>query len=256
MDKDFKAIENSIVPIYENSKGERLIKYKFYENTDYICFRNFTKAEKYGNKTTKEYFLTVDTSKEIRMIENTEIGTQIRKYFIEVEKRYRSIVENPKNVFDVMRTAINQIEENEKRMKLVELDIQQMKEKIDVVINKAYCLASDIAEQLHIYSENNLPHSTFIGAIARELGIKIEYKHYYEDDNIAIVPDISKGNKYYQVYYKPKAVKEIIDWFEKNRLDIEYKVIYERNTKTGRKGEIKEQGYKIDNVCYKCKIFY
>ena len=72
-------------------------------------------------------------------------------------------------------------------------------------------------------------------------------------EKIAIVPDISKGNQYYQVYYKPKAVKEITEWFRKNREKIEYRVIYERNTKNGRKGEVKEQGYKIEDICYKIK---
>lgn len=27
--------------------------------------------------------------------------------------------------------------------------------------------------------------------------------------------------------------------------------IYERNTKNGIKGEVKEEGYKIENICYK-----
>ena len=288
MEEKLKVIEGEIVPIYENSKGERLInarelfyalrgketktkfadwikerliKYKFIENIDYICFRNFTKAEKYGNKTTKEYYLNIDTSKEICMIENNETGRNIRRYFIEVEKRYRSIVNNPQNIFDVMHLALNQIEENEKRLSLVEnisqentKEIQNIKRKINVIIQKDYCLASDIAEQLHIYSENDLPHSNFIGAIARILGMKISYKHYYEDEKIAIVPDISKGNQYYQVYYKQKAVKEITEWFNKNKEEIEYKIIYERNTKNGKKGELREQGYKIENVCYKIKI--
>lgn len=35
------------------------------------------------------------------------------------------------------------------------------------------------------------------------------------------------------------------------RANIEYKIIYERNTKNGKKGDIREQGYKIENVCYK-----
>lgn len=134
-----------------------------------------------------------------------------------------------------MRLALNQMEENEKKLNNVETianenknQIQEIKSKIDVVIKKDFCLASDIAEQLGIYSENDLPHSNFIGAIARQLGMKVSYKHYYEDENLAVVPDISKGNDYYQVYYKPKAVKEIIDWFNKNREDIEYQVIYQK----------------------------
>ena len=78
-------------------------------------------------------------------------------------------------------------------------------------------------------------------------------KNYCEDERVEIVTDISKWNQYYQVYYKQKAVKEIIKWFNKNKEEIEYKIIYERNTKNGVKGEIREQGYKIENVCYKVK---
>jgi len=283
MQKDLKLIEGEFVPIYENSKGERLIsarelhinlnvgkdfttwiknrisKYRFENNQDYIL--TFTKIGERKNVVKHEYYLTIDTAKEICMIENNEIIRKIRKYFIEVEKRYRKIVESPQNIFDVMRLALDQIEENEKRLKSVENiskqnteEIESIKRKIDVIIQKDYCLASDIAENLKIYSENNLPHSNFIGAIARELGMKISYKHYYEDENIAIVPDISKGNQYYQIYYKQKAVKEIIKWFNENKKEIEYKIIYERNTKNGKKGEVKERGYKIENICYKIKM--
>lgn len=280
MNKDLKIIEGEIVPIYENNKGERLInarelheklrigrdfttwmknrinKYKFKNNEDYIL--TFPKIGERKNVVKHEYFLTLDTAKELCMIENNEKGRKIRKYFIEVEKRYRSIVENPRNIFDIMHQALNQIEENENKIKLIESktnknenEIEEIKKKIDVVIKKDYCLASDIAEELELYSENDLPHSNLIGAIARQLGMKINFKHYYEDESIAIVPDISKGNQYYQVYYKPQAVKEIAEWFNRNKKEIEYRIIYEKNTKKGKKGEVKEHGYKIEKVCYK-----
>ena len=38
-----------------------------------------------------------------------------------------------------------------------------------------------------------------------------------------------------------------------NRIQL-YQVIYQKNSKNGIKGEIKEQGYKIDNICYKVTI--
>lgn len=44
-----------------------------------------------------------------------------------------------------------------------------------------------------------------------------------------------------------------MDWFEENKEDMEYTVIYQKNTKNGGKGEIKERGFKIDAVCYKIK---
>ena len=282
MEKDLKLVEGDIVPIYENKQGERLIdarelhgalqigrdfttwikgrisKYLFIEKEDYIL--TFTKIGERKNIIKHEYFLTLDMAKELCMIENNEIGRKIRKYFIEIEKRYRTIIESPQTIFDIMHLALNQIEENEKKLKIVQKEskqntqeLEEIKKKIDVIIQKDYCLASDIAEQLHIYSENDLPHSNFIGAIARTLAMKISYKHYYEDERIAIVPDISKGNQYYQVYYKPKAVEEIIKWFKQNKEEIEYKIIYERNTKHGEKGKIKEQGFKIENICYKIK---
>lgn len=34
---------------------------------------------------------------------------------------------------------------------------------------------------------------------------------------------------------------------------MEYTVIYQKNTPKGMKGEIKEKGFKIEEVCYKIK---
>lgn len=122
-------------------------------------------------------------AKELAMIENNEIGRKIRRYFIEVEKRYKTIVETPQNIFDFMRLAIDQIEANEKEIQKIKQlskdnakQIEEIQSKVDVVIKKEYCIASDIAEQLQLYSESGLPHSNLIGAIARQLGYKTSYK--------------------------------------------------------------------------------
>lgn len=280
---EYKMIENELLPIYENENKEKLVnarelhsimkigrdftnwikdrikKYNFTQNEDYIL--TFAKIGERRNVIKHEYYLTVNMAKELAMIENNEIGRKIRRYFIEVEKRYRTIVETPKNIFDFMRLAIDQIEANEKEIQNVKLlsesnlkEIEKIQSKIDVTIKKDYCLASDIAEQLQLYSESGLPHSNLIGAIARQLGYKISYKHYYEDDYIAVVPDVSKGNDFWQVYYKLIAVEHIINWFNENKEKIEYTIIYQRNTKKGIKGKIKEKGFKIEGICYKIKI--
>jgi len=278
---DYKIIENELIPIYENEKKERSVnarelhikleskqqfshwiqdrikKYEFIENTDFSKQDNFIYVGNLRRPQT-DYHLTIDMAKELAMVENNQIGRKIRRYFIEVEKRYRTIVEAPQNIFDFMRLALDQIEANENEIKNVKLlsennakQIEEIQSKIDVTIRKDYCLTSDIAEQLQLYSEKNLPHSNLIGAIARQLGYKTSYKHYYEDEHIAIVPDISKGNHFWQVYYKPLAVDQIIEWFNDNKQEIEYTVVYQKNTKNGVKGEIKEKGYNIDDICYK-----
>ena len=54
------------------------------------------------------------------------------------------------------------------------------------------------------------------------------------------------------MYFKPQAVEEIQKWFKENKEEIYYEIQYIRNTKNGnKKGEIKERGYKIENICYK-----
>lgn len=277
---NYKIIESNLIPIYEDEKNERLVnarelhramkvgrdftnwikdrikKYDFVQNEDYIL--TLAKIGERQNVIKHEYYLTINMAKEIAMIENNEMGRKIRRYFIEVEKRYRNIVESPTNIFDFMRLAIDQIELNQKEIQNVKLlsednakQIKEIQSKIDVTIKKDYCLASNIAEQLQLYSENGLPHSNLIGAIARQLGYKISFKHYYEDEYIAIVPDISKDNAFWQIYYKPKAVEQIINWFNENKEKIEYIVVYQKNTKNGLKGKIKERGYKIEEICYK-----
>lgn len=280
---ELKKIEDGIITIYENEIKEKLInarelhkklknkrkfsdwirqrieQYEFIENSDFVRFHNFVKGDSngYGNKSTTEYYITVDMAKELCMIENNDTGRRIRRYFIETEKRYKTIINNPSNIFDFMRLALNEIEKNENKINDVEKialenknEIKLLKEKIDIKIQNNYCLASDIASQLNLYSENNIPHSNLIGAIARQLGYKILYKHFYEDDNIAIIKDISK-NEYWQVYFKPQGVKNIIDWFNQNKENIYYEIQYVKNTKNGKKGEVKERGYKIEDICYK-----
>ena len=156
-----------------------------------------------------------------------------------------------------MRLALDEIEKNTNEIKDVRKiandnknNIEKLKSIIDIKIQNNYCLASDIAEQIGIYSENKIPHSNIIGAIARQLGYKVGYKHYYEDEKIAIVKDISK-NEYWQVYYKPKAVEEIENWFNENKKEIYYEIQYVKNSKKGKIGEIKEKGYRIENISYK-----
>ncbi len=271
-----KKVEEGLIPIYENELKERLInarelhktlenkrqfanwikqrieQYGFIENKEYIRFNNFVKGDEkgYGNKSQIDYYLTVNMAKELCMVENNIIGKKLRLYFIEIENRYKKIITNPTNIFDFMRLALNQIEENTKDIDILKLDVKELKSKIDIKIQNDYCLASDIAEQLNLYSENKIPHSNLIGAIARELGYKVSYKHYYEDEYIAIIKDLTK-NEYWQVYFKPKAVKEIIKWFQQNKEESYYEIQYIRNTKNGKKGEIKEKGYKIEEICYK-----
>ncbi|MBU4452890.1 antA/AntB antirepressor family protein, partial [Patescibacteria group bacterium] len=83
---------------------ERINKYDFTENLDYfITIANSgnglsTQSKgkivdaKTGKVLSKDYILTVDMAKELAMVENSEIGKQVRKYFIRVEGEFKKVM--------------------------------------------------------------------------------------------------------------------------------------------------------------------
>ncbi|SUI81060.1 Phage anti-repressor protein [Serratia quinivorans] len=72
---------------------ERIAEYEFVENQDYILLANFGKQTSgRGGHNRKDYHLTLDTAKELAMVERNEKGRQVRQYFIECEKRLHNHV--------------------------------------------------------------------------------------------------------------------------------------------------------------------
>ena len=88
----------------------RINQYGFIENVDYVSFSQI--CENGGRSI--EYALTVDMAKELSMVEGNEKGKQARQYFIECEKRSKSLdFSNPDTV---LMLAQNWKEERDKRL--------------------------------------------------------------------------------------------------------------------------------------------
>lgn len=64
----------------------RIKKYGFEEKKDFILVTKILETNNPKNPTTKEkdYIITIDMAKELCMVENSEIGRQFRKYFIDM----------------------------------------------------------------------------------------------------------------------------------------------------------------------------
>ena len=79
----------------------RIKKYGFIENEDYTCLtKNLVTQREDGQKgiaKEKDYIITVDMAKELCMVENSEIGRQFRKYFIEAEKKLKQVTKEIKH---------------------------------------------------------------------------------------------------------------------------------------------------------------
>ena len=137
---NMKVFQNGLIKIYENDRQEQVVnarelhtalnnkrkfsdwikqrieQYGFVEDVDFTTFHNFVKraGSNLGSKTT-EYALTLDTAKEIAMVENNEQGRKIRRYFIEVEKKARNMFEIPKTLPEALRKAAELAEQLEEQ---------------------------------------------------------------------------------------------------------------------------------------------
>lgn len=108
---NLQVIANEMLPVLENEKGEKFVNARELHQslqvgkkfttwiTDKFSNYGFSKDEDYfpilGESTfgrpRTEYLLTLDTAKELAMVQNNEMGRAIRKYFIEVEKQARKL---------------------------------------------------------------------------------------------------------------------------------------------------------------------
>ncbi|EDU8805000.1 phage antirepressor Ant [Salmonella enterica subsp. enterica] len=66
---------------------ERISEYQFVENQDYVFASRIWEAKGRGGHNRKDYHLTLDTAKELAMVERNDKGRQVRHYFIECEKK-------------------------------------------------------------------------------------------------------------------------------------------------------------------------
>lgn len=133
------VIENQLVPVYEDEQQQRVVnarelheflqskqefanwiknrieKYGFIEGEDFLT----TLSKSTGGRPSREYHLKMDTAKEIAMVENNDRGREARKYFIEVEKRYKQ-QQQPKSQAEMLLMTAQTLVEQEKRLKVLE----------------------------------------------------------------------------------------------------------------------------------------
>lgn len=146
---DLTLLENELVPVYTTSTGEKVVygkdlhkklevktdfstwvKRRFNEcdaeeKVDYDLLPKIEEQES-GAKHSIDYIIKLDTAKEMAMLERNNIGKQVRRYFIEVDKRYKENI-MPKDFPSALRAYADEVErrqmaEQEKEKLQIELD--------------------------------------------------------------------------------------------------------------------------------------
>lgn len=133
--EELKVVENGMVPVYETDTGEwvvygtelhkvlgvkshfrdwvknRLKDVEALENDDYeTSAKNL--AGPNGGGPIKEYIIKLDIAKEMAMLERNPKGKQVRRYFIQVEKKYKTaLIELADSLKTFMLYAENRYEE-------------------------------------------------------------------------------------------------------------------------------------------------
>lgn len=111
-----------------NSWFERMTQYGLVENTDYTTVKKLTEVPNNGGIQIRElddYQLTIDTAKQIAMLQRNEKGTQARKYFIQVENAWNS----PERVMARALTIAN------KTIETLKIENSELKPKADYFDN-------------------------------------------------------------------------------------------------------------------------
>ena len=78
-----------------NSWFNRMLKYGFEKEVDFTSVKSFTVVNNGAKKEIDEYVLKIDMAKEIAMIQRNEKGKQVRRYFIECEKKIKETMNQP-----------------------------------------------------------------------------------------------------------------------------------------------------------------
>lgn len=154
--RNLKVIENELVAVYETSTGEKVVygselhkvlevKTPFrtwterrlsecdaLENEDYTTVQICTVA---GGMKKKEHIIKLDTAKEMAMLERNEKGKQIRRYFIEVEKKWKNQVLDPRKlpISDQIQILALGNGELVQRIDNVEKSLQEFKEDLPLL---------------------------------------------------------------------------------------------------------------------------
>ena len=100
-----------------NSWFERMKQYGIIEGEDFTSVKSFTVVNNGAHKEIDDYQLTIDTAKQIAMLQRNEKGTQARKYFIQVEKEWNSPERVMARALEIAHKTIATLEIENKEMK-------------------------------------------------------------------------------------------------------------------------------------------
>lgn len=233
---DLKILENKLIPVYITDEGEKVVNarelhdyldverdfstwinqrisdYGFENGIDFSTFL----GESSGGRPPKEYVLSLDMGKELGMVERNKHGRKIRKYFIEVEKRAKNIIQKTQSV-DGKQFALESTKMLMPLMEELKLSaaskmtaVKKLYEEAGIQLpfhvqlpdNLLTC--TEIAKKIGVYSNSGNPHSQAVGAIINEIDI--------HPNEVETTMGSNEKHQYAQQQYYPSVLDKVKGW--------------------------------------------
>ena len=200
--------DRQLVSARELHKGLGLKK-KF---TDWVKqnFKGFEEGQDYttspkghlvksGNGTVRaydDYLLTIDMAKELCMMSKTEKGKEVRKYFIEIERKWNDPQEVVRRGYAILQSENTQLKLENKNLSIQLEESNKKADYLDVILGTPDALAiSQIAADYGYgaVSFNRLLHK--VGIQHRVNGQWILYRAYMGKNYVTTKPFVYKDHK-------------------------------------------------------------
>ena len=177
------VIENELVPVYETSTGEKVVygselhevlgvrtPYKDWStrrlnDIDAVENEDFEAAQicAPSGQTKKDHIIKLDAAKEMAMLERNEKGKQVRRYFIQVEKKYKAASLATQELSPQLQVMIN-----------LEIEQKRQAEKLEHVVERIESIREVVAIDTTSWREDT-------GRILRKIGMECGDSKSYQD---------------------------------------------------------------------------
>ncbi|MGP5483902.1 phage antirepressor KilAC domain-containing protein [Brachybacterium alimentarium] len=152
----------------------RMIAYGFTEGEDYVLNSEYVPGANGRQYEQIDHALTLDAAKEIAMIQRTERGQQVRRYFIAAEKQLRGVQQIPRTYAEALRAAADAEEARIAAERQIEADAPKVLFADAVSTSDSTILVGDLAK---ILRGNGVDiGATRLFALLRETGYLIARK--------------------------------------------------------------------------------
>lgn len=191
---------------------QRMFEYGFDEGKDFCT----NLCESNGGRPLKDYALTLDTAKEISMLQRTEKGKQARQYFIECEKQLKQ----PKKLsrLEILTLAL----EAEKRVVELEEKVLLDKPKVEFYDEVADSTTSfdmqEVSAMLKLdYGRNTLFRK--LREVKVLMGDNLPYRSFIDDGKFVVVEAkwLNPRNQQSTATFQTRITQKGLEWLQKNK---------------------------------------